>query len=86
MGSSYREALNNFEMMRARNLIADAKFAPVNLLESSEAGPHPPIDSLPLNSLRHGCIHSMRDLEEDQHQTIFISNRRQSIARFACIY
>jgi hypothetical protein len=40
MGRSYRVELNKSEPMRDRNLIADAKFASFNLLESSESGSH----------------------------------------------
>jgi hypothetical protein len=43
VGRSYRVELNKSESMRARNLIADAKFASVNLLESSHAGPRGPV-------------------------------------------
>jgi hypothetical protein len=63
--------LNNIcQTMSARNLIADAKFASVDILEFSEAWLHPPKDSLPLNNTCHGCIHSMRDLKYDQHQIL----------------
>jgi hypothetical protein len=55
------EELNNSETMRARNLFADAKFAKVILLESSDAGLLPPNGDL--NDVCHECIHSMRDRE-----------------------
>jgi hypothetical protein len=63
MGRSHREELNYSETMRVRNVIADVKFAKVNLLEISEAGPQPLNDVLPLNDNCHECIHCMRDLE-----------------------
>jgi hypothetical protein len=54
MGSSYQEELNNnCQAMRARNLIADAKFSSVNILESSEEGRQPPNDYLPVIIICH---------------------------------
>jgi hypothetical protein len=70
MGRAYQEELNNDGLtMRVRNLIADAKVASVDIMESSEAGPQPPNDTLPLNNIYHGCITPKRDLEDDQRQT-----------------
>jgi hypothetical protein len=63
MGRSYRVELNKSESMRYRNLIADAKFVSVNLLESSEAGPHGTVNALPLKNICHGCTLPMRDPE-----------------------
>jgi hypothetical protein len=61
MGRSRREEINYSEKMRARNLFADAKFAKLKLLEFSDAGLRLPNDALPLNDIRHECIHCMRD-------------------------
>jgi hypothetical protein len=63
VGRSHREELNYSETMRVRNVIADVKFAKVNLLELLEAGPQPLNDGLPFNDNCHECIHCMRDLE-----------------------
>jgi hypothetical protein len=63
MDRSHREELNNSETTRVRNVIADVNFARVNLLESPDAGPHPPNDALPLNNICHECFHCIRDLE-----------------------
>jgi hypothetical protein len=49
----------------------DAKFASAILLESSDAGPHPPNDAFPLTTSLNGCIRPKRDLEVDQHQTLW---------------
>jgi hypothetical protein len=63
LGRSHLEQLNYSETIRVRNVIADVKFAKVNLLEFSEAGPQPLKDALPLKDNCHECIHCMRDLE-----------------------
>jgi hypothetical protein len=63
MGRSHREELHYSETMSVRNVITKVKFAKVNLLEFSEAGPQPINDALRLNNVCHVCIHCMRDLE-----------------------
>jgi hypothetical protein len=68
MGRSYRVELNKSESMRDRNLIADAKVASANLLESSEAGPHDTVmlflSTISVMDALYPCV-----IPSDQHQT-----------------